>query len=121
MTYSEVTIELTPSRKFAINGKSIVFSAVGLPDITLPCSVTTYAHHDTPEGMVATSITLPRGIAERERLIELRSEETNEPETMSRHDWFTLGAIVGLLSEGHTEHSQIVWDARKIADKATKQ
>ena len=121
MSYSEVTIELKPSRTFAVNGKSIVFSAVGLPDITLPCSVTTYAHHDTPEGMVATSITLPRGIAEREGWIERRSEETNAHEVMSLHDWVTLGAIVGLLAEGHTEHSQVVWDARKIADKALKQ
>ena len=46
-------------------------------------------------------------------------KETEPVETMSRHDWFTLGAIIGLLASGR-DRSSLLWDAQKIADKATE-
>lgn len=128
MASYEVTIPLVPPRTVTVSEKEFFFMAVGLPTIKLPRLVTTWVMEQTPEGPMAVSVTLPRGIAENEGLIERSQDETTneQAEMMTRHDWFMAAAITGfcgqvgavVVNNDRQWINGIVAAARKIADKA---
>jgi hypothetical protein len=112
-------VELNPPRTARTVGASYILEAVDEKEIKLPVKCTTLETADTPDGPMVVAVDLPSGIAANEGLAPSEKETTEQVEQMSRHDWFTLGAMVGLIASGHSERD-IVWNARKYADKAVE-
>lgn len=113
-------VELNPHRTARTVGGSYILEADGQQEIKLPVKCTTLETSETPEGTVVVAVDLPSGIAANEGLTPSEKATTEQVEQMSRHDWFMAAAIIGLLSRQHGDHHDIVWTARKIADRAVQ-
>ena len=112
-------IELDEPRTVRTVRNSYYLECDGAETLQLPVKETEIKYTESPEGRVAVAVEIPMWIAI-DRGLTGEPKETEPVETMSRHDWFTLGAIIGLLASGR-DRSSLLWDAQKIADKATEQ
>lgn len=113
-------VELNPPRTARTVGASYILEAEGVEDLQLPIKETDFESTDTPDGPRVEWIVIPRWLAEDRGLVQPEKETTEQVEQMSRHDWFTAAAITGLIASGWGQND-IVWQARKIADKAVQQ
>jgi len=111
--------ELNPPRTARTVGASYILEADGEREIKLPVKCTTLETTDTPDGPMVIAVDLPSGIAANEGLALPEKATTEQVEQMSRHDWYTAAAIIALLGHGW-DVEDVVWDARKIADKAVQ-
>lgn len=107
-----VEVVFDPPRTVKELQKCYVLSAEGEPPLSLPISQTKLTLEETPTGVVATGAHIPLFIAEDRGLVHVSS--IMEDNTMTRHDWFLLGATLAMVIQGRDD-KMVVWEARKMA------
>lgn len=112
MNVATVTVEFKPPRKVVEYMESYSFE--GRP-LILPKSQTGIQRN--VEGR-AVKVTMPEWLA-RDRGLTGRVEEDNDS-TMTREDWFLLGATMAFLIRGESIN-EAVWGARKAVAKMVGQ
>ena len=109
MTDPYVTVPFNAARAVRESGKVFILDEENL---VLPKSQVTL-HRDGDDR--AVSATMPRWLAEKKGLVDTE----DQPEDMTRHDWFLLGATMALLIRGDPE-STAVWEGNKVAASLEK-
>lgn len=113
-----VTVEFNPPRKCRSVKESWLLTADGEPDLFLPRSKTT---RSTPDGNLVFSVTVPFYVAnDPDRdwgsvTLDLPQEDDTSS-SMTRHDWFRLGATMALIISGASLRDA-AWEAGKVVDK----
>ena len=117
MTDELVTVTFDPVRECRISGNSYILSAEGHEDVVLPVKV----FCGNVPGKEVKTIDIPKWLAVNEGLVEEDEQHLPPEPVVDRHDWFLGCAIVGLLSRPVDDVAGLVWEARKIADKAVNE
>lgn len=124
MTDETVTIDFDPPRVVFVTDKQYRLIASGEEPLYLPISVMDKVLPKPWEhGETVTAAVIPRWLAEKEELVDPTVERDTTPEEplegITRHDLFMAASMVGLLAGGYTMND-VVWEARKLAEKAMR-